>query len=89
MRAFDFDRMGGETSEKFGILKKDWNLIDISSDSGQYGGEKAFDGHALGCSICVDITQDVMWLMDTGRPINEIQEFIDKKYSAFGPSNIP
>jgi len=52
-------------------------------------GEKVFDGHALGCSICVDITQDVMRLMDNGHPISYIKEFVDKKYSAFGPSNIP
>lgn len=52
-------------------------------------GEMLFDGHALGCSICVDITQDVMMLMDKGKELSYIQEFVDKKYSAFGPSNIP
>ena len=52
-------------------------------------GELLFDSHALGCSICVDITQDVMMMMDKGKELSYIQEFVDKKYSAFGPSNIP
>lgn len=52
-------------------------------------GEKAFDGHALGCSICVDITQDVMRMMDDGQSLADIQEFVDNKYSVFGPSNMP
>lgn len=51
-------------------------------------GDKAFDNHALGCSICVDITQDVMRMMDDGKEIGEIQDFVDSKYSAFGPSNL-
>lgn len=51
-------------------------------------GDKAFDNHALGCSICVDITQDVMRMMDDGKEIGEIQAFVDNKYSAFGPSNL-
>jgi hypothetical protein len=52
-------------------------------------GEKVFDNHALGCSICIDITQDVMRLMEDGQPLSYIQEFIDGKYAAFGPSNMP
>lgn len=52
-------------------------------------GDLAFDNHALGCSICVDITQDVMRLMNDGQPLEEIQAFVDNKYAAFGPSNIP
>lgn len=49
----------------------------------------AFDNHALGCSICVDITQDVMRLMKDGQSLADIQMFVDGKYAAFGPSNIP
>jgi len=52
-------------------------------------GDLAFDNHALGCSICVDITQDVMRLMNDGQPLADIRTFIDNKYAAFGPSNIP
>lgn len=48
-----------------------------------------FDGHALGCSICVDITIDVMDMLDQGLSLTEIQSEIDAVYSAFGPSNMP
>ena len=48
-----------------------------------------FDGHALGCSICVDITQDAMRMLDDGKSIAEIQVYVDQTYSRFGPSNLP
>ena len=51
-------------------------------------GEVTFDDHALGCSLCVDITQDVMRLQRDGKPIQEIRSFIDSTYSKYGPSNI-
>jgi hypothetical protein len=51
--------------------------------------ELVFDGHALGCSICVDITLDTMDMLNQGMPLNEIRAEIDSIYSAFGPSNIP
>jgi len=52
-------------------------------------GSLAFDNHALGCSICVDITQDAMRMLDDGKPVTEIRAYIDQTYSAFGPSNMP
>lgn len=48
-----------------------------------------FDNHALGCSICVDITQDVMRLMREGKSPQEARAYIDAAYSRYGPSNIP
>ena len=48
-----------------------------------------YDSHALGCSICVDITQDVMRLMRQGRDLAEIQSYIYATYTQYGPSNIP
>jgi len=48
-----------------------------------------FDGHALGCSICVDITFDVMDMLDQDLQLPEIRAEIDTIYSAFGPSNMP
>ena len=48
-----------------------------------------FDNHALGCSICVDITQDTMRYMRQGKPVSEIKTLIDQTYSQYGPSNIP
>ena len=54
---------------------------------GETGG-LAFDNHALGCSICVDITQDAMRMLDEGKTITEIQAYVDQTYSRFGPSNM-
>jgi hypothetical protein len=48
-----------------------------------------FDPHALGCSICVDITQDSMRLLKQGKSVSEIRTYIDETYASFGPSNIP
>ncbi len=52
-------------------------------------GDVAFDSHALGCSICVDITQDVMRLLREGKSPQEARAYIDATYSKYGPSNIP
>lgn len=49
----------------------------------------AYDTHALGCSICVDITQDVMRMLKQGKTVAEIKTAIDQTYSQYGPSNIP
>ena len=49
-------------------------------------GTITFDNHAAGCGICVDITQDVMRLMDQGKSPPEIRTYIDATYSPFGPS---
>lgn len=48
-----------------------------------------FDPHALGCSICVDITQDSMRLLQQDKNLDEIRAYIDETYASFGPSNIP
>lgn len=52
-------------------------------------GNISFDNHALGCSICVDITQDVMRMLKDGKSPEEARAFIDATYSKYGPSNIP
>ena len=52
-------------------------------------GEITFDNHALGCSICVDITQDVMRMLKDGKSPEEARAYIDATYSKYGPSNIP
>ncbi|MBI2407580.1 MAG: hypothetical protein HYV19_04690 [Gemmatimonadetes bacterium] len=51
-------------------------------------GAITFDTHALGCSICVDITQDAMRLTRQGKPLHEIRAYVDKTYRQFGPSNM-
>jgi hypothetical protein len=48
-------------------------------------GQITFDNHALGCSICVDIAQDTMRLLDEGRSVDEIFTYVDNSYSRFGP----
>ena len=52
-------------------------------------GKISFDNHALGCSICVDITQDVMRMLREGKSPQEARTFVDATYSKYGPSNIP
>ncbi len=52
-------------------------------------GSVTYDTHALGCSICVDITQDTMRLMKQGDTVPEIKAYIDQTYSQYGSSNIP
>lgn len=52
-------------------------------------GALRFDDHALGCSICVDITLDAMRLQGQGKSAQEIKAYIDQSYSKFGPSNMP
>jgi hypothetical protein len=52
-------------------------------------GAIAFENHALGCSICVDITQDVMRMLRDGKSPQEARTYVDATYSKYGPSNIP
>jgi hypothetical protein len=51
-------------------------------------GTVKFDGHALGCSICVDITQDAMRLTKEGKSPQDIKAYVDRTYSQYGPSNM-
>lgn len=62
----------------------DCYVSEVSSD-----GSIVYDSHALGCSICVDITLDTMRLLDQGKEVKEIKAFIDQTYAQYGPSNIP
>jgi len=52
-------------------------------------GKIEFDPHALGCSICVDITQDTMRMLKQGKTVSEIKTTIDQTYAQYGPSNMP
>jgi hypothetical protein len=51
-------------------------------------GKPVFDQHALGCSICVDITQDAMRMQREGKTLPEIRAAVDGTYSKYGPSNM-
>jgi hypothetical protein len=55
----------------------------------QQDGGIIFDNHSLGCSICVDITQDTMRLLQQGKNVAEIKVYIDQNYARYGPSNMP
>ena len=59
--------------------------VSLADDKGNI----TFDNHALGCSICVDITQDVMRMLREGKSVQEARAYIDATYSKYGPSNIP
>jgi hypothetical protein len=48
-------------------------------------GQIEFDNHAVGCGICVDITKDVMRLKAEGKTSRAVRDYIDTKYSPFGP----
>ena len=50
-------------------------------------GTVVFDQHALGCSLCVDISQDVMRMTKDGRAPPDIHTAILSTYSKFGPPN--
>lgn len=52
-------------------------------------GTITFDNHALGCSICVDITQDVMRMQKDGKSPGDMRTAIDATYARYGPSNMP
>ena len=52
-------------------------------------GKVNYDTHALGCSICVDITQDTMRLLKQGKTVPEIKAYVDQRYAQYGPSNMP
>ncbi|HSM71910.1 MAG TPA: PCYCGC motif-containing (lipo)protein [Anaerolineales bacterium] len=52
-------------------------------------GAITFDNHALGCSICVDITQDVIRMLRDGKSPQDARAYVDATYAKYGPSNIP
>jgi hypothetical protein len=57
--------------------------------AGEKNGQIEYDLHAVGCSICVDITLDTMRLLKEGKSPGEIKAYVDSTYSKYGPSNIP
>jgi hypothetical protein len=49
-------------------------------------GQVVFDYMSYGWGICVDITRDVMRMLDAGSPLKDIRAYVDRTYSRFGPS---
>jgi hypothetical protein len=62
---------------------------DCYISSTKANGEMVFDNHALGCSICVEITLDAMRLLREDKPLAEIRQYVDDTYSQYGPTNMP
>jgi hypothetical protein len=58
----------------------------VSGDDGKGG--LTFDNHALGCSLCVDITQDTMRMTRAGKSPGDIRAAIDSTYSKYGTPNL-
>ncbi len=52
-------------------------------------GKLSWDDHALGCSLCVNITQDAMRLLKDGKTVPEIKAYVDGTYGKYGTSNMP
>ena len=48
-------------------------------------GTVVFDHHAIGCQICIDITQDVMRLTRSKKSATDIRSYIVEKYADRGP----
>ena len=51
-------------------------------------GRLSFDNHALGCSLCVNITQDTMRLLKEGKTVPDIKAYVDATYAKYGTSNM-
>jgi hypothetical protein len=63
----------------------DCYIADIRPD-----GTITYHSHASGCGICVEITQDVMRLLNQGWESPQIRSYIDSHYSQRGPgTNTP
>lgn len=58
----------------------DCYITEISAD-----GSITFNNHASGCGICVEITLDVMRLLNQGWGAPQIRSYIDSHYSQRGP----
>lgn len=51
-------------------------------------GTLEYDNHAANCTVCVDITQDQMRLMDGGAPAASIRNYVDANYAKYGPPTV-
>jgi len=49
------------------------------------GGALEYDMHAVNCTVCVDITQDQMRMMDNGDPPDVIRAYLAENYAKYGP----
>lgn len=69
-----------------GAIGHESNLACYIAELGA-DGRPAFDDHAMGCSICVDIATDVMKMTGEGKSPADIRQQIVGTFSQFGPAN--
>ncbi|HSN78156.1 MAG TPA: PCYCGC motif-containing (lipo)protein [Anaerolineae bacterium] len=62
------------------------NYACYVNEAGSPAGILQYDDHALGCGICVDITQDVMKMVQEGKAVDEMRTVVNQRYGSFGPS---
>ncbi len=55
--------------------------------NGDSGGKIVFETHALECSLCVDIAQEVLKLTKEGKSPGDIRTQVVADFSRFGPPN--
>jgi hypothetical protein len=60
--------------------------LDCYVKSFDENGLPTYDRHATGCTICIEITTDVMRLRAQGQPSTAIRAYIDATYSPYGPA---
>jgi hypothetical protein len=51
-------------------------------------GMPIFEPHAASCTVCVDITQDQMRLLDSGTLPEMIRVHMERNYAKFGPPTV-
>jgi hypothetical protein len=66
--------------------KHESNYACYVAEDGGPGSVLDFDNHATGCGICVDITHDVMAMLQEGKSVEQMRETINQRYGNFGPS---
>jgi hypothetical protein len=66
--------------------KSNYDCYVVGSET---SGALTYDAHALGCDICIDITQDAMRMLREGKAVPDIRAYVDGAYSRFGSSNMP
>lgn len=54
------------------------------------GGPVAFDDHGANCDMCVNIVLDAKRLLDDGKSLQDVRQFVVNKYGKIGPgTNTP
>jgi hypothetical protein len=64
------------------------NNLDCYIQFAGQGSEVVFDIHAVDCRVCVDITWEVMALIDAGLSKPEIYNRVEANFSRLGPGTL-